>query len=96
MRIAPGPYRVEGNKVKLLDHGEWYTLITVSPKGKWKYTPEAEKTHAKLFAAAPKLLEMAKESAQMIEYILAEGYHYEGGKKLLDQMKGIIENLEAN
>jgi len=45
---------------------------------------------AKLIAAAPELAESVKEAANMIEYVLDDGYSFEGGKELLERMRKVI------
>jgi hypothetical protein len=45
---------------------------------------------AKLIASAPELAEIAKEAANMIEYVLDDGYSFEGGKELLEKMRKVI------
>ena len=46
--------------------------------------------NAKIVAAAPELAEIVKEAANMIEYVLDDGYSFEGGKELLEKMRKVI------
>lgn len=45
---------------------------------------------AKLITAAPELAEIVKEAANMIEYVMDDGYSYEGGKELMEKMRKVI------
>ncbi len=49
----PGPWINNGENILAVDHGKYYQVATIEPKG---FTREAAQAHAKLIAAAPELL----------------------------------------
>lgn len=53
MSHAPGPWQIDGQAIKSIDHGRRYTVATVMNNS---FTPEANAANARVIAAAPDLL----------------------------------------
>jgi hypothetical protein len=52
MKHTPGPYRAQGNKVKSISHGQWFTVADCATRGKWKHTKDGENDNAAFIAKA--------------------------------------------
>lgn len=61
---APGPYRAEGQSIKAISHGSWFTIARVENK---RLTPKAKQDTAVLLAAAPDLLAALKLFLQFFD-----------------------------
>jgi hypothetical protein len=65
----PGPYRVEGRRIRAITHGEWHTLASCDTRG-WM-TGAAEDQHAAFFAAAPALVAALRDAYAEIDRLRA-------------------------
>ena len=82
---TPGPWFTTEDKEGVIDSAGWNICAM-------NYAPDYTvlEANAKLIAAAPELAEIVKEAANMIEYVLDDGYSFEGGKELLEKMRKVI------
>lgn len=56
---TPGPWKIDGNQVKWIDHGKWHCVASVNNK---LLTQGGNEANARLIAASPELLEACKKS----------------------------------
>lgn len=85
MAHYPGPWRNEGNSVKALNRGRWFTIAKACAHN---FTPDGNLYHAGFLAAAPDMYEALKVAYDILQGHGIGSEHYDRIRDALSRARG--------